>query len=81
MFLRKSGYITTGEEKILKTLNLIDVSRYVSYWTFPRAHWADVDEDNATGNWKILAPALADGTLVGRYGTICRAIRASRLKA
>jgi hypothetical protein len=41
--------------------------RYVSYWTFPRAHWADVDKDNATGNQKILAPALADGALVG-YG-------------
>jgi hypothetical protein len=41
--------------------------RYVSYWTFPRAHWADVDKDNTTGNQKILAPALADGTLVG-YG-------------
>src|ERR1700677_4814558 len=36
--------------------------RYVSYWTSPRAHWADVDKDNATGNQKILAPALADGT-------------------
>jgi len=32
--------------------------RYVSYWTFPRAHWADVDKDNVTGNQKILAPAL-----------------------
>jgi len=41
--------------------------RYVSYWTFPRAHWADVDKDNTTGNQKILAPALADGTLFG-YG-------------
>jgi hypothetical protein len=41
--------------------------KYVSYWTSPRAHWADVDKDNATGNNKILAPALADGTLVG-YG-------------
>jgi len=41
--------------------------RYVSYWTFPRAHWADVDKHNATGNLKVLAPALADGTLVG-YG-------------
>src|SRR5438067_870365 len=41
--------------------------RYVSYWTFPRAHWGDVDKDNATGNQKILAPALGDGTLVG-YG-------------
>jgi len=55
--------------------------RYVSYWTFPRAHWADVDKDNATGNQKILAPALADGTLVGRYGVLCRAIRASQLEA
>jgi hypothetical protein len=55
--------------------------RYVSYWTFPRAHWGDVDKDNATGNQKILAPALADGTLVGRYGMICRAIRASQLEA
>ena len=30
--------------------------RYVSYWTFPRGHWADIDKDNATGNQKILAP-------------------------
>jgi hypothetical protein len=28
---------------------------------------ADVDKDNVTGNQKILAPALADGILVG-YG-------------
>ena len=41
--------------------------KYVSYWTFPRAHWGDVDKDNATRHQKILAPALADGTLVG-YG-------------
>jgi hypothetical protein len=41
--------------------------KYVSYWTFPRAHWADVDKDNATSNQKFLAPALADRTLVG-YG-------------
>jgi hypothetical protein len=41
--------------------------RYDSYWVFPRAHWGDVDKDNAAGNQKILAPALADGTLVG-YG-------------
>jgi hypothetical protein len=40
---------------------------YASYWAFPRAHWGDIDKDNATGNQKILAPALADGTLVG-YG-------------
>jgi hypothetical protein len=41
--------------------------RYESYWTFPRADWGDVDKENASGNQKILAPALADGTLVG-YG-------------
>ena len=41
--------------------------KYVSYWTFPRASWGDVDKDNAEGNQKILAPALADGTIVG-YG-------------
>ncbi|HEY6428955.1 MAG TPA: hypothetical protein VIX84_17160 [Acidimicrobiales bacterium] len=41
--------------------------RYDSYWVFPRAHWGDVDKDNAAGNQKILAPALAEGTLVG-YG-------------
>jgi hypothetical protein len=39
----------------------------VSYWAFPRVHCSDVDKDNATGNQKVLAPALADGTLVG-YG-------------
>ena len=41
--------------------------KYVSYWTFSRADWGDVDKDNATTSQKILAPALADGTLVG-YG-------------
>ena len=41
--------------------------KYVSYWTFSRAHWGDVDKDNATTCQNILAPALADGTLVG-YG-------------
>ena len=41
--------------------------KYVSYWTFPRAHWGDVDKNNATSKQKIFAPALADGTLVG-YG-------------
>jgi len=40
---------------------------YQSYWVFPRARWADVDKDNAASNQKILAPALADGTLLG-YG-------------
>jgi hypothetical protein len=41
--------------------------RYESYWAFPPAHWGEVDKDNATGNQKVLAPALADGTLLG-YG-------------
>ena len=41
--------------------------RYASYSTFPQAQWSGVDKDNATGNQKILAPALADGTLAG-YG-------------
>jgi hypothetical protein len=41
--------------------------RYVSYWTFPRAHWDDFDKEKATENQKVLAPALADDTLVG-YG-------------
>lgn len=41
--------------------------RYVSYWTFPQARWADLDKEGAAGNQKMLAAALADGTLVG-YG-------------
>jgi hypothetical protein len=41
--------------------------RYESYWAFPPAHWGDVDKDNATGSQKVLAPALADGILLG-YG-------------
>src|ERR1700692_2189562 len=41
--------------------------RYDSYWVFSRGHWVDVNKENAAGNQKILAPALADGTLVG-YG-------------
>ena len=41
--------------------------KYASYWEFPPAHWREVDKDNASSNQKILAPALADGTLVG-YG-------------
>jgi hypothetical protein len=40
---------------------------YESDWTIPRAHWGDVGKDNAASNQKILAPALADGTLVS-YG-------------
>jgi hypothetical protein len=40
---------------------------YESYWAFPPAHSGDVDKDNATSNQKVLAPALADGTIVG-YG-------------
>ena len=40
---------------------------YESYWVIPRARWADMDKENASSNQKILAPALADGTLLG-YG-------------
>lgn len=40
---------------------------YESWWVIPRARWGDMDKDNASGNQKILAPALADGTLLG-YG-------------
>ena len=40
---------------------------YESWWVIPRARWGDVDKDNAGSNQKILAPALADGTLLG-YG-------------
>jgi len=54
--------VQTGEVKEKPLLY-----KYVSYWSFPRAHWGDVDKGNATGNQKVLAPALADGTLVG-YG-------------
>ena len=38
--------------------------RYESSWAFLPAHWGDVDKDNATGNQKVLAPALPGGTLV-----------------
>jgi hypothetical protein len=72
---------TLAGEQTVEVKEKLPLYRYVSYWTFPRAHWADVDKDNATGNQKILAPALADGTLVGRYGMICRAILASQLEA
>jgi hypothetical protein len=40
---------------------------YQSWWVIPRARWGEVDKENAGGNQKILAPALADGTLLG-YG-------------
>jgi len=71
--MRVAGLAVLGMTATLAGAQTVEVKekpplyRYVSYWTFPRAHWADVDKDNATGNQKILAPALADGTLVG-YG-------------
>ena len=58
---------TLAGAKTVEAKEKLPLYRYVSYCTFPRAHWADVDKDNATGNQKILAPALTDGTLVG-YG-------------
>lgn len=39
--------------------------RYQSYSTFPGTHWADADKKHATDNQKILAQALAEGTLLG----------------
>jgi hypothetical protein len=39
---------------------------YEAFWTIPRARWGEMAKDNAS-NQKILAQALADGTLVG-YG-------------
>jgi hypothetical protein len=57
----------TVEVKEAEVKEKLPLYRYVSYWTFPRAHWGDVDKDNATSNQKILAPALAEGALVG-YG-------------
>ena len=72
---------TPAGEQTVEVKEKPPLYRYVSYWTFPRAHWADVDKDNATVTRRILAPALADGTLVGRHGIICRAIRASQLEA
>ena len=64
---------TLGGAQTVKVKETVEVKekpplyKYVSYWIFPRAHWADVDKDNAASNQKILAPAFADGTLVG-YG-------------
>ena len=68
-----AGLAVLGMSATLVSAQTVEVKekpalyRYVSYWTFPRAHWADVDKGNATGDQKILAPALAGGTLVG-YG-------------
>ena len=39
---------------------------YIANWQIPRAHWADMDKDNAA-NKAILDKALADGTIIG-YG-------------
>ena len=43
------------------------VYRYEAYWVFPPARSPDVDKISAAANQKVLAPALADGGLVG-YG-------------
>jgi hypothetical protein len=45
--------------------------RHVSYWTFPRAHCAYVDKENAESGAVSIYFAM----------TICRAIRASHLEA
>jgi hypothetical protein len=41
---------TLAGEQTVEVKEKLPLYRYVSYWTFPRAHWADVDKDNATGN-------------------------------
>jgi len=41
--------------------------RYEAFWVFPPARSPDVDKISAAANQKVLAPALADGGLVG-YG-------------
>jgi hypothetical protein len=40
---------------------------YVSNWTYPRAHWGDVEKNNAATD-KIMEKAMAAGVLVG-YGS------------
>ena len=39
---------------------------YIANWQIPRAHWADMEKDNAA-NKAILDKAMADGTIIG-YG-------------
>jgi hypothetical protein len=41
--------------------------RYEAFWVFPPTRSPDVDKISAAANQKVLAPALADGGLVG-YG-------------
>ena len=43
------------------------VFRYEVFWAFPPARSPDVDKISAAANQRVLAPALADGGLVG-YG-------------
>jgi hypothetical protein len=75
LVIRVAGLAALGMTATFAGAQAIEVKgkpplyKYVSYWTIPRSHWAEVVKDDATGNQKILAPALADGTLVG-YGHI-----------
>ena len=63
--IRMSAMVGGGQTGAVKERPLL--YKYVSYWTFPRSRWGDVDKENTTSNQVILAPALADGSLVG-YG-------------
>ena len=71
--MRFAGLLVLAMTATLAAAQTVEVKekprlyRYDSYWVFPRAHWGDVNKENVAGNKKILAPALADGTLVG-YG-------------
>jgi len=68
-----AGLAVLGMTATLASAQTVEVKekpplyRYVSYWMVPLAHWAELDKDNAADNQKLLARALADGTLVG-YG-------------
>ncbi len=62
-----SGMIATPAGALTAVKEKPPLYRYESFWVFPPAHWHDADKDNATANQRVLAPALADGALVG-YG-------------
>ncbi len=42
---------------------------YVSFWSIPRAQWAEMDKADAA-NQKILDKAMADGTIIGHGNDI-----------
>jgi len=63
-----SGMIATPAGSALTAVQAKPpVYRYEAFWVFPPARSPDVDKISAAANQKVLAPALADGGLVG-YG-------------